>query len=61
LTGTVQQSGEQFFLRSVSGHVYRLDGPRHAQPYNGRPVRITGNLDTEAQLIHVEHIDPATA
>jgi hypothetical protein len=61
LTGTVQQSGEQFFLRSVSGHVYRLDDPRHAQPYNGRPVRIAGNLDTEAQLIHVEHIDPATA
>jgi Protein of unknown function (DUF5818) len=61
LTGTVQHNGQQFFLRAASGQIYRLDDPRNAQPYDGRPVKITGNLDTEAQLIHVEHIAPATA
>jgi hypothetical protein len=60
-TGTVLRNGEQFFLRAASGQLYRLDDASHAQHYNGRAVKVTGNLDTEAQLIHVENIEPPTA
>jgi hypothetical protein len=56
--GTIQRNGEQFFLREESGQIYRLDSSRLAQPYEGQSVKVTGKLDTEARLIHVEHIEP---
>ena len=59
--GTVQRNGEQFFLREESGQIYRLDSARLAQPYEGQSVKVTGKLDTQARLIHVEHIEPVTS
>jgi len=56
--GTIQRDGEQFFLREESGQIYRLDSSRLAQPYEGQSVKVTGKLDKEARLIHVEHIEP---
>jgi uncharacterized protein YdeI (BOF family) len=56
-TGTIQRNGEQFFLRESSGQIYRLDDPRHAQPFEGKAVKVTGKLDTEARMIHVERIE----
>ncbi|HEY1766883.1 MAG TPA: DUF5818 domain-containing protein [Terracidiphilus sp.] len=60
-TGTVMRNGEQFVLRDTSGQIYRLDDPRHAQPFEGKAVKITGSLDAEAHLIHVERIESAMA
>ena len=60
-TGTVMRNGEQFVLRETSGQIYRLDDPRHAQPFEGKAVKITGSLDAEAHLIHVERIESAMA
>lgn len=57
-TGTVLRDGEQFFLRAATGQVYRLDDAQHALPYDGQSVKVTGNLDTEARLIHVQRIAP---
>lgn len=57
-SGTIQRNGEQFFLREASGQIYRLDDPQHAQAYEGQAVKVTGKLDAEARLIHVEHIEP---
>ena len=57
--GTIQRNGERFFLRASSGQIYQLDDPQHAQPYEGKNVRITGKLDSGAKLIHVERIDAA--
>jgi hypothetical protein len=54
--GTVVRTGEQFDLHETSGQVYRLDDPQHAQTFEGREVTVTGTLDTEAGLIHVEQI-----
>lgn len=56
--GTIQRNGEQFFLREESGQIYRLDSSRLAQPYEGQSVKVTGKLDNDARLIHVEHIEP---
>jgi uncharacterized protein YdeI (BOF family) len=60
-TGTVLRHGEQFVLRDGAGQIYRLDDPRDAQTFEGKPVKVTGKLDTEARLIHVERIEAAAA
>lgn len=60
-TGTILRNGEQFVLRDTAGQIYKLDDPQHAQPYEGKAVKVTGKLDAEAKLIHVERIEPAVA
>jgi hypothetical protein len=59
--GTIMRNGEQFVLRETSGQIYRLDDPQHAQPFEGKAVKVTGRLDMEAKLIHVQRIESATA
>jgi len=59
--GTIMRNGEQFVLRETSGQIYRLDDPQHAQPFEGKAVKVTGRLDTEAKLIHVQRIESGTA
>jgi uncharacterized protein YdeI (BOF family) len=61
LSGTIVRDGEQFMLREAGGQVYRLDDPQHAQSFEGKAVKVTGKLDTEAKLIHVERIESAAA
>ncbi|MGA7340643.1 MAG: DUF5818 domain-containing protein [Terracidiphilus sp.] len=58
-SGTVERDGEQFVLRDSSGKIYRLDDPQRAQPFEGKAVKVTGRLDTEAATIHVERIEAA--
>jgi hypothetical protein len=60
-SGTIMRNGEQFVLRETSGQIYRLDDPKDAQAFEGKPVTVTGKLDPSARLIHVERIAPATA
>jgi hypothetical protein len=60
-TGTILRNGEQFVLRDAEGHIFRLDDARDAQPYEGKAVTVTGRLDAEAKLIHVERIQPVAA
>jgi hypothetical protein len=60
-TGIVLRNGEQFVLRDAAGQIYRLDDPRDAQTFEGKPVKVTGKLDTEARLIHVERIEASAA
>jgi hypothetical protein len=60
-TGTVVRAGEQFVLREASGRIYRLDDPHHAQPFEGKVVKVTGTLDAAAHMIHVEQIIYAAA
>jgi hypothetical protein len=57
--GTILRNGERFSLRTSSGHIYLLDDPEHVQPYEGKNVRVTGTLDSNAKLIHVAWIEPA--
>jgi hypothetical protein len=60
-TGTVRRNGEQFFLQESSGQIYRLDDPQHAQTYEDKAVKVTGRLDADARMIHVERIEAAIA
>jgi hypothetical protein len=58
-TGTVMKSGDQYLLKDSSGQVYKLDDSSRAQSYEGKSVKVTGKLDTDAKLIHVESIEAA--
>jgi uncharacterized protein YdeI (BOF family) len=60
-TGTIVQSGNQFALRDSSGQVFKLDDPDRAKPYVGKTVKVTGQLDEQAMVIHVESIQGTEA
>jgi hypothetical protein len=60
-TGTVVRDGEQFVLRDSAGGVFKLDDTARAQPFEGKAVKVTGRLDEEAKLIHVDSIEAAAA
>jgi hypothetical protein len=50
-----------FVLRDASGAMYKLDDGERAKPFEGNAVKVTGRLDEEAKLIHVENIEEAAA
>ena len=60
-TGTVLKSGSQYVLRDSSGQVYKLDDTESAKPYEGKAVKVTGKLDEQAMLIHVQSIEGSEA
>jgi len=60
-TGTVVKNGDQYALRDSSGAVYTLDDSQRAKPFEGKTVKVTGQLDEQAKVIHVESIVGAEA
>ena len=60
-TGTIAHNGEQYVLRDSSGIIYTLDDAARAKQFDGKTVKVTGQLDQEAKMIHVESIEPVSA
>ena len=60
-TGTIVKSGDDFVLKDASGKTYILDTPEKAQPFVGKSVKVTGKLEADAKLLHVEAIEEITA
>jgi hypothetical protein len=60
-TGTIVRDGQQFSLRDGSGAMFKLDDSTKAQPFEGKQVKVTGRLDTDAKLIHVDAIEGVAA
>jgi len=60
-TGTIVRDGEQFSLRDSSGETFKLDDSERAKPFVGKAVKVTGQLDEQAKMIHVESIESASA
>jgi hypothetical protein len=56
-TGTIVKDGEQFLLKDSTGAMYKLDDSSRAQSFEGKSVKVTGKLDTDAKLIHVDNIE----
>jgi Protein of unknown function (DUF5818) len=57
--GTVVKDGQHYDLRDSSGEVFKLDDAERAKPFAGRTVKVTGELDAQAKVIHVESIEGA--
>jgi uncharacterized protein YdeI (BOF family) len=60
-TGTIVRNGEQYVLRDSSGAVLGLDNSEKAKPFEGKTVKVTGQLDEQAKVIHVENIEAVEA
>jgi uncharacterized protein YdeI (BOF family) len=60
-TGTIVKNGDQYLLRDSSGQVFGLDDSAKAKPFEGKTVKVTGQLDEQAKVIHVENIESAEA
>jgi hypothetical protein len=60
-TGTVARDGDQFVLQDSSGGVYKLDDPERASTFEGKAVKVTGRLDEDAKLIHVDTIEAVSS
>jgi biotin carboxyl carrier protein len=55
-TGTVVKHGADYLLRDSSGAIFKLDDTERAKPFAGKTVKVTGELDEQAKVIHVESI-----
>ena len=51
------KDGEQYVLRDASGVVYKMDDSSRAQSFEGKTVKVTGRLDADTKLIHVDTIE----
>ena len=60
-TGTVARDGDQFVLQDSSGGVYKLDDSERASTFEGKAVKVTGRLDEDAKLIHVDTIEAVSS
>ena len=60
-TGTVVKNGDQYMLRDSSGQIFGLDDSDKAKPFEGKTVKVTGQLDEQAKVIHVQDIQAAEA
>jgi uncharacterized protein DUF5818 len=57
-TGKISKSGQKFVLEDdLVNTSYQLDDQKKAQQYQGKKVQVTGTLDAENNLIHVQAID----
>jgi uncharacterized protein YdeI (BOF family) len=55
-TGTIVKDGERYVLRDSSGGTYKLDDSSRAEAFEGKTVKITGRLDVDSKMIHVDSI-----
>ena len=53
--GTIVKDGDAYVLKAAN-EKYLLDSQKKAKNYKGKEVQITGTLDKEKNLIHVEKI-----
>jgi hypothetical protein len=60
-TGTIVKSGSDYLLKDASGNVYMLDTPEKAKYFEGKNVKVTGRLEANANLLHVEAIEELSA
>jgi hypothetical protein len=60
-TGTVVRNGDTYALRDSSGAIYGLDNSERVRPFEGQSVTVTGQLNSQAKVIHVAAIEGADA
>lgn len=58
-TGTIGEGSDGYFLKGANGAQYRLDDATKVQPFDGKNVQISGKLELDTNLIHIESIKPA--
>ncbi len=58
-TGTIVKVANKLVLKDSAGNInYELDDQDKAKQFEGKRVKVTGKLDMNTNLIHVENIEP---
>lgn len=57
--GTIVKKAGKYCLQDQSGQIYKLDDTEGARAYAGKSVKVTGQLDQQSMLIHVQNIQSA--
>jgi hypothetical protein len=58
--GKISKSGQKLVLEDAAMNAsYQLDDQKRAKQYEGKNVRVTGTLDAQNNLIHVQAIEEA--
>jgi len=55
-TGTILKDGERYVLKVSGGNTYQLDDQDEAGKYEGKQVKIVGDLDAKGSMLHVVSI-----
>jgi len=56
--GTIVQEKGKLVLKDAAANIsYQLDNQEKAKQFEGKQVKVTGRLDLETNLIHVENIE----
>lgn len=59
--GTIVKDGDRLVLKDMASNLtYQLDDQKKAKKYEGKPVKVTGSLDSSSNTIHVENIETAS-
>ncbi|MBI3476300.1 MAG: hypothetical protein HY010_11245 [Acidobacteria bacterium] len=58
--GSIRSKSGKFVLHT-GGTDYELDDQAQAKKFDGKDVKVTGQLDSSSNTIHVQSIDPATS
>ena len=56
-TGTISKDNGKYVLKTSQNTVYQIDDQDKAKGYEGKPVKITGTLDTNSNTVHVTSIE----
>jgi DNA-nicking Smr family endonuclease len=56
-TGTIVKDESRYVLKAADGASYQLDNQEKAKLYEGKQVKITGNIDTHGRMLHVASIE----
>lgn len=48
-------------MKDSSGTIYKLDDSSRASTFEGKSVKVSGKLDTDAKRIHMEAIEAIAA
>ena len=57
-TGIISKEADSYMLKVSASVSYKLDNQEQVEQYEGRRVRVTGSLDSSANLIHVDKVEP---
>lgn len=55
-TGTILKDGSKWILKDSSGTTYQLDDQNNAKQYEGKQVKVVGNLEAKTNTLHIVSI-----
>ena len=55
-TGTINKDGNRYVLKVSGGNTYQLDDQDEAGKYEGKQVKVVGDLDAKGAMLHVVSI-----